>query len=118
LSKREAGAAKGYVAKARARDSIRVSNRRVGRGADGLRTVERMLVPGATVYARICGATLARAHARWGARIAIGSYPGKGETFDAAVADFCAKYADQTEKGHDAVATAVKSGRITAQTGL
>jgi hypothetical protein len=30
-----------------------------------------MLVPGATVYARICGATLARAHARWGDRTGL-----------------------------------------------
>ena len=39
---------------------------------------DTMLVPGATLYARICGATLARAHARWGDRIAIASYLGKG----------------------------------------
>jgi hypothetical protein len=53
-------------------------------GAD----VERLLVPGATVYARICGATLARAHSRWGDRIAIASYLGKGDAFDRVIADF------------------------------
>ena len=40
--------------------------------------VETLLVPGATLYARLCGATLARAHARWGDRIAIASYLGQG----------------------------------------
>ena len=40
--------------------------------------VEKLSVAGAVVYARICGATLARAHARWGDRVAIASYLGKG----------------------------------------
>ena len=44
----------------------------------GSADVDNMLVPGATLYARLCGATLARAHARWGDRIAIASYLGKG----------------------------------------
>ncbi len=79
---------------------------------------EQLLVPGAVLYARICGATLARAHARWGDRIAIASYLGKGETFDAAIADFSARYADQNEKDYEALAAAAKSGRISAQTGL
>src|SRR5207248_10186841 len=36
----------------------------------GSMDTDTMLVPGAALYARICGATLARAHARWGDRIA------------------------------------------------
>ena len=84
----------------------------------GSANVENMLVPGATVYARICAATLARAHARWGDRIAIASYLGKGDVFDQAIADFSAAYADQNEKDYEAFAAAVKSGRLTAQTGL
>jgi hypothetical protein len=76
-----------------------------------------MLVPGATLYARICGATLARAHARWGDRIAIASYMGKNDTFDRAVADFCVAYADQNERDYEAFAAAVSSGRLIAQTG-
>jgi hypothetical protein len=70
------------------------------------------------VYARICAATLARAHARWGDRIAIASYLGKGDSFDRAIADFSAAYADQNDKDYQAFAAAVKSGRLTAQTGL
>jgi len=80
--------------------------------------IDSMLVPGATLYARICGATLARAHARWGDRIAIASYLGKGDAFDRAIAAFSAAYADQNEKDYEAFAAAVKSGRLTAQTGL
>ncbi len=80
--------------------------------------VENLLVPGATVYARICGATLARAHARWGDRIAIASYLGRGDKFDQVIADFCAAYADQNERDYDAFVAAVESGRLIAETGL
>jgi uncharacterized protein (DUF2252 family) len=84
----------------------------------GSADVETLLVPGATLYARICGATLARAHARWGDRIAIASYLGKGETFDRAIADFSAVYADQNERDYAAFAAAVDSGRLAARTGV
>jgi uncharacterized protein (DUF2252 family) len=84
----------------------------------GAPDVDTLLVPGATLYSRICGATLARAHARWGDRIAIASYLGKGDRFDRAIADFSAAYADQNERDYDAFAAAVSSGRLTAQTGL
>jgi uncharacterized protein (DUF2252 family) len=84
----------------------------------GSADVDDMLVPGATLYSRICAATLARAHARWGDRIAIASYLGKGDAFDRAIADFAAVYADQNEKDYEAFAAAVRSGRLTAQTGL
>jgi uncharacterized protein (DUF2252 family) len=84
----------------------------------GSADVDSMLVPGATLYARICGATLARAHARWGDRIAIASYLGKGDPFDRAIADFSAAYADQNERDYETFAAAVSSGRLTARTGL
>jgi uncharacterized protein (DUF2252 family) len=84
----------------------------------GSADVDSMLVPGATLYARICAATLARAHARWGDRIAIAAYLGKGDAFDRAIADFSAVYADQNERDYAAFAAAVKSGQLTARTGL
>jgi uncharacterized protein (DUF2252 family) len=83
-------------------------------GAD----VERLRVTGTTLYARLCGATLARAHARPGDRIAIASYLGKGDAFDQAIADFSAAYAEQNERDFDAFVSAVKSGRLIAQTGV
>ena len=66
-------------------------------GAD----VDELEVTGATLYARICGATLARAHARWGDRIAIAAYLGKGDRFDRAIADFSGAYADQNERDYE-----------------
>ena len=71
-----------------------------------------------SMYARICGATLSRAHARSGDRIAIAGYLGKSDAFDKAIADFSTSYADQNERDYQALVDAVKSGRLTAQTGL
>ena len=79
-------------------------------GAD----VDRLQVQGAWLYARLCGATLARAHARWGDRIAIAAYLGKGDRFDRAIADFAAAYADQNERDYEAFIAALKSGRLAA----
>ena len=71
-----------------------------------------------TLYARICAATLARAHARSGDRIAIASYLGNSDAFDRAIADFSSAYADQNERDYQALVQAVDSGRVVAQTGL
>ena len=71
-----------------------------------------------TLYAQICAATLARAHARSGDRIAIASYLGNSDVFDRAIADFSSAYADQNERDYQALAQAVDSGRVVAQTGL
>jgi uncharacterized protein (DUF2252 family) len=84
----------------------------------GSADVERLPMPGAAQYARFCGATLARAHARWGDRIAIASYLGQGDMFDRAIAEFSAAYADQNERDYRAFTEAVNSGRLTAQTGV
>jgi uncharacterized protein (DUF2252 family) len=73
--------------------------------ADGL------LVPGTTLYARLCGATLARAHARWGDRIAIASYLGEGNAFDRSLARFSTRYADQNDRDYESFVRAVESGR-------
>ena len=81
-----------------------------GRGTD--------TVPAPAHYARFCGATLARAHARWGDRIAIASYLGQGDIFDRAIAEFSAAYADQNERDYQAFAAAVNSGRLIAQNGV
>ncbi len=69
-------------------------------------------------YGRLCGWTLARAHARSGDRIAIASYLGAGPAFDRAMVEFGVAYADQTERDHAALVDAVESGRIVATTGL
>ena len=69
-------------------------------------------------YSRLCAATLARAHARSGDRIAIASYLGSGATFDRAMVAFSYAYADQNACDHAALGEAVASGRITAETGV
>jgi uncharacterized protein (DUF2252 family) len=69
-------------------------------------------------YGRVCGRTLARAHARSGDRIAIASYLGKSDAFDRAIATFSERYADQNERDHAALKKAVRSKRITAKTGV
>jgi hypothetical protein len=84
----------------------------------GSADVDRLPMPGAAQYARFCGATLARAHARWGDRIAIASYLGQGDMFDRAIAGFSAAYADQNERDYQAFTAAVNSGRLIAQTGV
>jgi uncharacterized protein (DUF2252 family) len=68
----------------------------------GSAQVDSLRVPGAILYARVCGAALARAHARWGDRIAIATYLGPGDVFDKAIADFSAAYADQNEQDYEA----------------
>jgi uncharacterized protein (DUF2252 family) len=84
----------------------------------GSADVDTMAVSVMTLYARICAATLARAHARSGDRIAIASYLGTSDVFDRAIADFSSAYADQNERDYQALAQAVDSGRVVAQTGL
>jgi uncharacterized protein (DUF2252 family) len=80
--------------------------------------VENLEPTSAAVYARFCGGTLARAHARWGDRIAIAAYMGGGDSFDKAIAAFAARYADQNEVDYEAFARAVQSGRLDALTGV
>jgi uncharacterized protein (DUF2252 family) len=80
--------------------------------------IDQMIPEGMVIYGRLCGWTLARAHARSGDRIAIASYLGSGNQFDRAVLEFSKAYADQNARDHQALLDAVKSGRIAAQTGL
>jgi len=67
-------------------------------------------------YAKLCGWTLARAHARSGDATMISGYLGNSGVFDEAVAKFAAAYADQTESDHGALRKAVRDGRLEAAT--
>jgi uncharacterized protein (DUF2252 family) len=69
-----------------------------------------------TLYAELCGSTLARAHARSGDRIAIAAYLGKAAAFDHAISQFAERYADQNEKDYGALGEAVKTKRVPAET--
>lgn len=63
-------------------------------------------------YAEICGFTLARAHARSGESALISGYLGQVDTFDKAIAEFSAAYADQSEQDHAVLMKAVRSGDL------
>jgi uncharacterized protein (DUF2252 family) len=65
-------------------------------------------------YARLCGWTLARAHARAGDPRTIAGYLGKGDVFDRAIGDFAVAYADQNERDFAAFRAAIGDGRIPA----
>lgn len=83
--------------------------------AKGSALVETMEPNALAAYGRLCGWTLARAHARAGDAVAIGSYLGGGDRFDRAMASFAEAYADQNERDYEALRDAVASGRVQAE---
>ncbi|MCZ4604187.1 DUF2252 domain-containing protein [Streptomyces sp. Lzd4kr] len=82
----------------------------------GIAIAEDMSPKTMALFGGLCGATLARAHARSGDRIAIAAYLGGGDAFDRAVATFAELYADQNEKDHQALVEAIRTGRVPAET--
>jgi uncharacterized protein (DUF2252 family) len=84
----------------------------------GSAAIERMVPQGMAAYGRLCGSTLARAHARSGDRVAIAAYLGTGDSFDRAIVEFSKAYAEQNDRDYQQLTAAVKSGRITAAMGL
>ena len=84
----------------------------------GSAEIDQMIPQAMSAYGKLCGWTLARAHARTGDRVAIASYLGNGPSFDRAIVEFSNAYADQNERDYQQLAAAVKSGSILAQTGL
>ncbi|MCX4868693.1 MULTISPECIES: DUF2252 domain-containing protein [Streptomyces] len=80
----------------------------------GIVEPEDMVPSGMRVFGEACGATLARAHARSGDRIAIAAYLGRGPSFDRALVCFAEKYADRNERDHRTLVDAVRAGRLPA----
>jgi uncharacterized protein (DUF2252 family) len=76
--------------------------------------IERFDADGFERYGRLCGRTLARAHARTGDRVAIAAYLGSNDAFDNALARFAESYADTNERDHRALVDAIRNGRIPA----
>ena len=68
-------------------------------------------------YGRLCGATLARAHARAGQPALLTGYLGTSQAFDEALAAFARAYADRTEQDYEAFTNAVRTGRIQRREG-
>ncbi len=84
----------------------------------GSAETEQMIPEGMGAYGKLCGWTLARAHACSGDRIAIAAYLGKSAAFDRAILEFSRAYAEQNERDYKALVAAVDSGRVKAQTGV
>ena len=82
----------------------------------GIAEPAAMLPEGLRMFGQLCGATLARAHARSGDRIAIAAYLGTGDVFDQALARFAEAYADQNERDHQALVHAVDTNQVPART--
>jgi uncharacterized protein (DUF2252 family) len=87
------------------------------RDMKGSAEVESMAPVALGFYARTCGWTLARAHARSGDPIAIAEYLGEDDQFDRPISDFAKRYADQNELDYQAFADAIRSGRLEALEG-
>ncbi len=77
--------------------------------------VETFGAPEMNLYATWCGRALALSHARSGQAAVLTGYMGKSDAFDQALASFAVAYADQNEKDHDALARAVKRGKVKAE---
>jgi uncharacterized protein (DUF2252 family) len=81
----------------------------------GSAEIDQMAAPDMIGYGRLCGWTLARAHARTGDRVAIAAYLGAGANFDEALLEFADAYAVQNERDYAQLADAVLAGRIAAR---
>jgi uncharacterized protein (DUF2252 family) len=86
--------------------------------AKGSALVELMEPNLMRMYASVCGAELARAHARSGDAIAISSYLGASDTFDRAIALFAESYANQNERDYELLIKAADEGKITIEKGV
>ncbi len=84
----------------------------------GSAEIDQMEPERMAIYGKVCGWTLARAHARTGDGIAIASYLGNSHSFDRAILELSKAYAAQNERDYEQLVDAAKSGRIIAQTGL
>jgi uncharacterized protein (DUF2252 family) len=82
------------------------------RDMKGSAVVESMKPLVLAFYAKQCGWTLARAHARSGDPIATAAYLGKKDVFDQSITDFAERYADQNDKDYQAFADAIRTGRL------
>jgi hypothetical protein len=88
------------------------------RDMKGSAEVELMPPEALAFYARICGWTLARAHARSGDPVAIAAYLGSSGKFDQAITVFSERYADQNDRDYEQFTDAVHTGRLTAVEGV
>jgi hypothetical protein len=84
----------------------------------GSALVELMASITLTHYARLCGWTLARTHARSGDPVAMAEYLAGDDAVDLSITDFCGRYADQNEQDYGEFGKAVRSGCLEAAEGV
>jgi uncharacterized protein (DUF2252 family) len=84
----------------------------------GSADIAGMTSAGMDLWGRMCGWTLARAHARTGDRIAIASYLGTSDVFDRSIVTFARSYADRNERDYVVFRKAVAAGRLAAESGV
>ena len=88
------------------------------RDMKGSALVEQMNPEAMSFYGRLCGWTLARAHARSGDPVAIAAYLGADDAFDMAITDFAVRYAEQNDRDFAEFTEAIGSGRLEAVQGV
>ena len=88
------------------------------RDMKGSAVVEQMSPEALKAYGRLCGWTLARAHARSGDPVAIAAYLGDDDSFDTSITDFAVRYAEQNDRDFAAFTEAIESGRLEAVQGV
>ena len=88
------------------------------RDMKGSAIVEAMTPLALTFYARTCGWTLARAHARSGDPVATAEYLGDSDGFDKSITDFSERYADQNVRDYQEFVAAIRAGRLEALEGV
>jgi uncharacterized protein (DUF2252 family) len=76
-----------------------------------------LIAPRLAAFGTACGEALARAHARTGDPVAIDGYLGKGAAFSAAISRFAEAYADQNERDHARLVSAIAAGAVEAAPG-
>jgi len=84
------------------------------RDMKGSALVELMAPATMAFYARICGWTLARAHARSVDAVSIAAYLGDDDAFDMSITDFSERYAVQNEQDYADFTNAISTHRIEA----
>jgi uncharacterized protein (DUF2252 family) len=88
------------------------------RDMKGSAEVELMTPARMAGYGELCGATLARAHARTGDAAKITGYLGDDDTFDRALERFAVAYADQNDADYAAFTQAADEQRIEVERGV
>jgi uncharacterized protein (DUF2252 family) len=88
------------------------------RDMKGAITVDGIHPAALTDYAGICGFLLAKGHARTSGASMIAGYLGTGPKVRTALCRFARAYADQTERDHAALVSAVRRGALPAETGI